>query len=73
MKEGWLLFSRVVARISTVVLLTLVYVLVIGPMALGAKILRKDLLQRKTDPSKTSYWHDRVSSEPTVERQRFQF
>lgn len=72
-KDVWLLFARTLGRISTVILLTLIYLLVIGPMALIAKILRKDLLQKKIFSTKTSYWCNRVSSEPTIERHKFQF
>lgn len=73
MKEGWFLFARMLSRVSTIILLTLIYVLVIGPMALDAKIFGKDLLQKKNLSAKTSYWRDRVSSESTIERHKFQF
>jgi hypothetical protein len=72
-KNGWLLFARTLGRVSTIILLTLIYLLVIGPMALYVKILGKDLLQKKNYAAKTSYWRDRVSSEPTIERHKFQF
>ena len=72
-KEGWLFISRILGRVSTMILLTIIYVLVIGPMALGAKIFQKDLLQRKFDPEKNSYWRDRVSDVPNIERHTFQF
>jgi hypothetical protein len=72
-KDGWYLFARTLGRVNTVILLTLIYVLIIGPMALIAIILRKDPLRRKKHSMKTSYWHDRVPSEPTIERQKYQF
>jgi hypothetical protein len=73
LKEGWLFLSRILGRVSTMILLTVIYVLVIGPMALVVKIFQKDLLQRKFNPEKKSYWRDRVSEAPTIERNTFQF
>jgi hypothetical protein len=72
-KDGWLLFARTLGRVNTIILLTLIYVMIIGPMALLVKILRKDLLEKKKDSMKTSYWRDRASNEPTIERHKFQF
>jgi hypothetical protein len=73
LKKIWLLFAQVLGRVTTALLLTLVYFIIIGPMALIAKLLRKDLLQRKKNPLKTSYWLGRTSNEPTIERHKFQF
>jgi hypothetical protein len=42
-------------------------------MALIAKILGKDPLQRKKSSSKTSYWLPRDSNEPTLDRHKYQF
>jgi hypothetical protein len=72
-KNGWLLFARILARVNTIILLTLIYVVIIGPMALILRILRKDPLQKKKNSLITSYWHERASSEPTIERHKFQF
>jgi hypothetical protein len=73
LKTIWLSFAQKLGRVNTIVLLTLVYVVVVGFMAIIAKILRKDPLQKKIDPKRTSYWCDRTSSEQTLEHQRFQF
>jgi len=72
-KDGWLLFARTLGRVNTIILLTLVYVVIIGPMALLVKILRKDLLQKKKNATLTSYWRERASNEPTIERHKYQF
>jgi hypothetical protein len=68
-KEGWLLFSRTMGRFSTIILLTLIYLLIIGPMALCVEILQKYLFRRKKDMMKTFFWRDHISSEPTIEWQ----
>ena len=73
LKDLWLLFARILGRVMTGILLTIVYVIVIGPMYLGAKVMRKDLLLKKKYPLKSSYWRDRVSNEPTIERYKYQF
>jgi hypothetical protein len=73
MKDGWLLFARTLGRVNTIILLTIVYVVIIGPMALIVRILRKDLLQKKKQSKLSSYWRDRVPNEPTIERHKFQF
>ena len=72
-KNGWMLFAQKLARINTVILLTIIYVMIVGPMALIAKMFRLDPLQRKRDTDKKSYWLNRISSEPTIERHKFQF
>ena len=72
-KDGWMYFARTLGRVNTIILLTLVYVVIIGPMALLVKILRKDLLQKKMNSTLTSYWRGRASNEPTIERHKYQF
>ena len=72
-KDGWMLFARTLGRVTTIILLTLVYLVIIGPMALLVKILRKDLLQKKKNATLTSYWRERASNEPTIERHKYQF
>jgi hypothetical protein len=73
LKQKWLLFSRKVGQVNTIILLSLVYLFVIGIMAIIVKLLGKDLLQKKMNSKQTSYWRDRNSSEQTLERHKFQF
>lgn len=54
----WMRFSLVLNAVMTRVFLTLAYFLMIVPMALGARVLRKDLLNRAWDPGGTTYWED---------------
>ena len=72
-KDGWMLFARALGRVNTIILLTLVYLVIIGPMALLARMFRKDLLQKKKHSMKTTYWLNRATNEPTLERHKFQF
>jgi hypothetical protein len=59
--------------VYTVVLLSLVYFIVVGFMSLIVRLLRKDLLMKKTKSQQSTYWQNRISSESTLERQKFQF
>ena len=57
----------------TLLLLSMVYILIVGPMFLIAKLLRKDPLAKKNTPHLTTYWQERIISEQTLERQKHQF
>jgi hypothetical protein len=48
LKSGWMSFVDVFGRVQTTLLLTLVYHLSIGPIALICKLMRKDLLQLRS-------------------------
>ncbi|RPI04146.1 MAG: hypothetical protein EHM64_10875 [Ignavibacteriae bacterium] len=73
MKRIWMLFAQKLGKINSILLLSIVYFVIIGIMSLVVRILRKDLLHKKIDPVRTSYWQNRPSSEPTLERHKFQF
>lgn len=68
---GWL---RVVARfgeVQTLILLTLVYSFVIGPMAVGAAAARRDLLAKGGLREGDSAWGDAdTTTSPDLERAR---
>lgn len=71
--HAWLRFAQILGRINTAILLTIVYIVVVGPFALTIKILRKDLLQKKLKTSLPSYWQERSSTESTLEHYHHQF
>lgn len=61
--HGWMRFGLLLGKITTPIILILVYAIAVVPMSLLLRLLRKDLLQRKFDSS-SSY---RVESkEPSV-------
>lgn len=68
----WMAFARVLGKINAAVLLTIVYIVVIGPVALIFRIIGKDLLDR-TSENRPSYWYDREDEEHSVERRSRQF
>lgn len=55
-ERTWMAFARRLSIVSTFVLLTLSFYLVITPMSLLLRLLRKDRLQLKPDPGHSSYW-----------------
>jgi hypothetical protein len=72
-KRWWLLFAHMLGKVNTVLLLSLVYLIVIGFMSLIIRLLRKDLLQKKMDFNQASYWQARKTNEQTLDRYKFQF
>ncbi|HCV43896.1 MAG TPA: hypothetical protein DGH68_10470 [Bacteroidetes bacterium] len=56
---AWMRFSQVLAWISTRVILSIFFYLVITPMGLLMRLLGKDLLDKKIDRSAKSYWKKR--------------
>lgn len=72
-KRMWLLFAQMLGKVNTILLLSLVYLVVIGFMSLIVRLFRKDLLQKKMDYDQASYWQTRKTSERTLDRSKFQF
>ena len=70
--EYWMKFARALGKANAFVLLTLVYVVVIGPAAIVLKILGRDLLDRKAEPGST-HWYQKEQEETTLERSERQF
>ncbi len=68
----WMKFAHGLAFVNTVFLLTLVYVLIIGPIALVLKVLGKDLLERKSGADE-SFWKTKEATPRDTERLRHQF
>jgi ABC-type uncharacterized transport system involved in gliding motility auxiliary subunit len=72
-KRWWLLFAQMLGKVNTILLLSLVYIVVIGLMSLLVRLFRKDLLQKKMDFTQASYWQARKTSDQTLDRYKFQF
>ncbi len=68
----WMRFAHVLAVVNTAILLTIIYVLVIGPAALVLWMIRKDLLDR-TLRREGSYWRMREPVRHAMEDVRRQF
>ncbi len=72
-KRGWLAFAKYLGWVNTIVLLTLVYWLVLAPIAIVIKIVKRDILLKKLDSSTPSYWQARQVSNNTLEEMKKQF
>ncbi len=72
LKRWWLRFAKGLAVVNTAVLLTIAYVLVIGPLSLFIRILGKDFLQLK-NASRASFWRDREETNDTLDTAERQF
>ena len=68
----WMAFARILGRINTMLLLTIAYVVIIGPVAIVFRILRTDLLDRRSE-DRSSYWYDREHEDRSLERSSRQF
>ena len=69
----WFHFGRLLHRIITPFILAVVYFMVITPIAIILRIMRKDVLCRKLDPVAKSYWIYREPSGPKPDSIRKQF
>jgi hypothetical protein len=68
----WMKFARALGKANALVLLTIVYVVLIGPAAIVLRIFGKDLLDRKAGES-LSYWYEKENEQLTLERSKQQF
>lgn len=70
---GWMRFAHRLGVINTAILLTIVYVVGIGPMWLVTRLFRDDALGDREAPS---YWKSREKrpgARPMSERERMRF
>jgi hypothetical protein len=69
---GWKRVASAIGRFQTRVLLTLFYFLVAGPAWLISRMVRKQLLDRRTGEGER-YWKDYESTGEGIDRARHQF
>jgi hypothetical protein len=60
----WMAFAVIMGHIMTRVILALLFYLVVTPLGLTMRLLGKDPLMRRFDPSAASYW---IPREPGTE------
>ncbi len=53
----WMKFAFILSWINTRVILFIIFYLIFMPIGLVMKLFRVDLLDRKIDKNKNSYWH----------------
>lgn len=52
-KKGWMAFVDILGRVQTTLLLSIIYHIAVGPIALIARLLRRDLLGLRTKPGES--------------------
>jgi len=65
--RAWLALSALLNRTVSAVVLAIIYLVVITPTGLYRRISRKDALQRRFDPTASTYWTDREEPIPRAE------
>lgn len=70
--RGWMKFAHVLGWVNTRIILTLVYLLIMTPLALIFKVLGKDPMNRRLG-GQDSYWAKRKSKLFEKEDYRRQF
>lgn len=68
----WKKAAAIIGRFQTRILLTVFYVLLVGPVSLLAKLFRHDPLNRRMDTD-ADYWKDHEAMGSDLERARHQF
>lgn len=64
--RGWMKFAHVLGIVNTRILLTLSYFLIIAFAAVGARVARADLIDRRMTPQ-PSFYHPREPMQPSLE------
>jgi hypothetical protein len=70
LSSGWMAIVARFGFAQTLVILTLFYALLLGPVALVMGLARRDLLERRGLRAGGSAWHDSDSAPPDLERAR---
>ena len=65
--RAWLALAALLNRAVSAVVLAIVYLVVITPTGLYKRISRKDAIQRRFDPTASTYWTDREEPSPRAE------
>ena len=69
----WFRFGMLLGRIINPLVMFIMYALVMVPVGLVLKLMRKDLLRLKLDAQSPTYWNQRAPPGPTPESLKDQF
>lgn len=72
LRKFWNAFGHLLGQVQTAILLSVIYHLTVGPLALGAKIARRDLLELR-DTGGDSFATPMPHVTTTLERAEKQF
>jgi hypothetical protein len=65
--RAWLALATLLNRTVSAVVMAIIYLVVITPMGLYRRISVKDTLQRRFDPTASTYWAEREEPSPRAE------
>jgi hypothetical protein len=68
----WKLFAKKLAAVQTAIILSIIYFLGVGIVAIFINLLRKDLLNKRSFKS-ANFWVNKEKDEITIERAHQQF
>ncbi|RJR29108.1 MAG: hypothetical protein C4574_03885 [Candidatus Latescibacterota bacterium] len=71
--RGWMVVARGLLWFNTRLLLSIIFFLVVTPIALAFRVARRDPLERALDEGAASYWKKRPQPPPARIRLRRQF
>jgi Saxitoxin biosynthesis operon protein SxtJ len=71
--RAWLALGALLNRTVSSVVLAIIYVVVITPTGLFRRVSGKDAMQRRFDPTASTYWRDREEPSPRAETLPRQF
>ena len=54
----WMKFGHIIGTVNTKIILTLVFFLIFTPVSLFLKLMGKDMMNRKIERTKLSYWQE---------------
>ncbi len=66
----WIKFGEFLGKISSTIILFFLFFFLFTPIAIFLKLIGKDLLNKKIDKNKTSYWLSR-EMQPTSMKYQF--
>ena len=66
--NGWIAIAGRFGAVQTLVLMALFYVALVGPMAVGTQLARRDFLEKRGLKSGGSAWHDANTGGQDLER-----
>lgn len=72
-KAVWMRFARMLGWLNSMILLTIVYIFILGPIALVLKMFRRDLLQKKKETAAVSYWQKKRVGTVSLNEFKHQF
>lgn len=64
--SNWMKFSEILGKISSTIILTIMFFLIITPTAFVLKLLGKDPLSKLQFKKRQSYWIDRAEQPGTT-------